>query len=66
MNLEKLRYLATEFLKIFLFFLGIRLLLQLLNQKPFVFEEVLRDHIPMAALFALLYSLIRMVFRPKK
>jgi hypothetical protein len=66
MTLEKLRYLATEFLKIFFFYLGIRLFLQLLNQKPFSLQVILFDHIPLAALFASLYAIIRMVLMKAK
>jgi len=67
MTLEKLRYLATEFLKIFFFYLGIRLFLHLLNHKPFTADVIFKDHIPLAALFALLYAIIRMLLmKPKR
>jgi hypothetical protein len=42
-------------------FLSIRLLLHAINQKPFTFDVVFMDLVPVAALFALLLSVIRTV-----
>lgn len=65
--MEKLRLIAGEFLKIFVIFLGIRLLLHAINQKPFTSEVVFNDLIPVAALFALMLAVIRTVLvKPKK
>jgi len=64
--MEKLRLIAGEFLKIFVIFLGIRLLLHAINQKPFTFDVVFKDLVPVAALFALLLAIIRTVLVRKK
>jgi hypothetical protein len=59
--MEKLRLIAGEFLKIFVIFLSIRLLLHAINQKPFTFDVVFMDLVPVAALFALMLAIIRTV-----
>ena len=64
--MEKLRLIAGEFLKIFVIFLGIRLLLHAINHKPFTFDVVFKDLVPVAALFALLLAIIRTVLVRKK
>jgi hypothetical protein len=64
--MEKLRPLAAEFLKIFLLYLGIRLLLKVLNGEAIGLMDLLRNHIPFAALLAFLYSLIRFFLKPGK
>jgi hypothetical protein len=64
--MDKIKYLSTEFFKIFFVYLGIRFLLVLLNNKPLDFQDILKNHVPMAALFAGVYALIRFFLIPKK
>ena len=64
--MEKLRSIAGEFLKIFVIFLGIRLLLHAIKKKTFTFDVVFKDLVPVAALFALLLAIIRTVLVRKK
>jgi hypothetical protein len=64
--MEKLRPFAAEFLKIFLLYLGIRLVLKVMNGEAIGLTDLLRNHIPFAALLAFLYALIRFLLRPGK